>query len=98
MQELGGDMLFGTRLGFSGTPADLLPDEFGACRWAEGDDARMLHVLTDPTVVSYQAALGKGRSASGSELGSFNGPTYATELPSGDVLVCEHLRALLSPS
>ena len=47
-------MLFGTRVGFSGTPADLLPDEFGACEWAEGDDAKMLHVLTDPAVVSYQ--------------------------------------------
>jgi hypothetical protein len=26
-QDLGGDMLFGTRLGFSGTPSNLLPEE-----------------------------------------------------------------------
>ncbi len=31
-QELGGDILFRTKLGFSGTPSDLLPVEFGKCR------------------------------------------------------------------
>jgi hypothetical protein len=31
-QELGGDMLFGSRLGFSGTPSDLLPLELGTCQ------------------------------------------------------------------
>ena len=28
-QEVGGDMLFAKRLGFSGTPSDLLPEELG---------------------------------------------------------------------
>ena len=26
-QDLGGDMLFGRRVGFSGTPSDLLPED-----------------------------------------------------------------------
>ena len=41
-QELGGDMLFPRRLGFSGTPSNLLPREFGGCKFADGDDARIL--------------------------------------------------------
>jgi hypothetical protein len=31
-QELGGGLVFGRRLGFSGTPSDLLPVEMGRCR------------------------------------------------------------------
>ena len=42
----GGDVLFKTRLGFSGTPSDLLPLELGHCHYAAGDDAKMLHILT----------------------------------------------------
>jgi hypothetical protein len=30
-QELGGTALFARRLGFSGTPSALLPEELGAC-------------------------------------------------------------------
>ena len=52
-QELGGDLLFKTRLGFSGTPSDLLPLELGHCHYAEGDDAKILHILTSPVNVSY---------------------------------------------
>eukprot|EP00965_Chrysotila_dentata_P036651 1220374-Pleurochrysis_carterae.AAC.1 len=47
-------MLFGARLAFSGTPSDLLPVELGKCRYEEGDDARMLAVLTDPQVVRHE--------------------------------------------
>jgi hypothetical protein len=50
-QEIGGDVLFGRRMGFSGTPNNLLPEELGKCRYSPGDDARMLHVLTSPSVV-----------------------------------------------
>ena len=56
-QELGGDLLFGRRLGFSGTPSDLLPVELVPCRYARGDDAQMLHVLTSPNVVRYATPL-----------------------------------------
>src|SRR5690606_6703997 len=42
-QELGGDMLFHRRLGFSGTPSDLLPLELGRCHYERGSDGRMLH-------------------------------------------------------
>ena len=51
-QELGGSLLFRNRLGFSGTPSNLLPVEFGDCHFAQGDDAKMLNVLTSPTIVS----------------------------------------------
>eukprot|EP00798_Chlamydomonas_sp_ICE-L_P024427 gene24427-10026_t len=37
-QEIGGNLVFGRRMGFSGTPSDLIPVEFGKCRFEEGDD------------------------------------------------------------
>ena len=53
-QDLGGDLLFGLRLGFSGTPSDLLPVEMRPCRYEEGDDANVMHVLMSPRVVSFK--------------------------------------------
>lgn len=51
-QELGGDMLFGRRIGFSGTPSDILPRELGSCHYERGSDGRVVHYLTSPRVVS----------------------------------------------
>ena len=51
-QELGSDLIFGSRLGFSGTPSDLLPVEFGSCVFEEGDDGKILSTLTSPEVVA----------------------------------------------
>ncbi|CAK8991914.1 Uncharacterized protein SCF082_LOCUS2863 [Durusdinium trenchii] len=50
-QDLGGEVLSSSRLGFSGTPNDLLPRSLGQCRYAQGDDAKMLTTLSDPLVV-----------------------------------------------
>ena len=52
--DLGGDMLFGRRLGFSGTPSDLLPLELGRCQYERGSDGKMLRLLTDPGVASLR--------------------------------------------
>ena len=52
---IAGDLVFGTRLGFSGTPSDLLPVELKPCAYERGDDARMLHYLTDPAIVGHHA-------------------------------------------
>ena len=51
-QELGGALLFPLRLGFSGTPSDLLPRELAPCHFAPGVQAEILATLTDPAVVS----------------------------------------------
>ncbi|KAJ1454760.1 hypothetical protein M885DRAFT_521375, partial [Pelagophyceae sp. CCMP2097] len=51
-QVLGGDLCFKSRLGFSGTPNDLLPVELGAPVFAQGDDARVLSTLTCDDVCS----------------------------------------------
>ena len=37
-QELGGSMLFPSRIGFSGTPSDLLPLDLGRCGYEQGSD------------------------------------------------------------
>ena len=51
-QDLGGEMLFNKRLGFSGTPSDLLPEELGQCQYDEGVDGQILDTLTSATIVS----------------------------------------------
>ena len=55
-QELGGAMLFDKRVGFSGTPSDLLPLELGRCGYERGSDGKMVYVLTDPEIVGVQRA------------------------------------------
>ena len=49
-QAVGGDMLFGRRLGFSGTPSDLLPKEMGQCDYEKGDDGKMMSTIMDTTI------------------------------------------------
>jgi len=51
-QDLGGDMLFGKRVGFSGTPSDLLPEELGQCEYDEGVDGQIIDFLTSESIVS----------------------------------------------
>jgi hypothetical protein len=51
-QDLGGEMMFGRRLGFSGTPSDLLPEELGQCQYDEGVDGQILDFLTSEGIMS----------------------------------------------
>lgn len=44
-QAIGGDMLFARRVGFSGTPSDLLPLELGSCEYQKGDDGKCFPVI-----------------------------------------------------
>ena len=53
-QELGGEILFGRRIGFSGTPSDILPLELGSCQYERGSDGRVVHYLTSPSIVRYE--------------------------------------------
>jgi hypothetical protein len=51
-QDLGGEMIFGKRVGFSGTPSDLLPEELGQCQYDEGTDGKIITFLTSESIVS----------------------------------------------
>jgi hypothetical protein len=52
-QELGGSMLFSKRIGFSGTPSDLLPSDLGRCGYEKGSDgASPYPLLMWPHVLS----------------------------------------------
>ena len=55
-QEIGGDILFKTRVGFSGTPSSLLPLEMGKTLYEHGADGLMLCAMTDPNIVSAEVA------------------------------------------
>jgi hypothetical protein len=48
--ELGSDILFRQRIGFSGTPSNLLPMDLDECKYEPGSDGKVLHVLTSPKV------------------------------------------------
>lgn len=52
-QCVGGEMLVGKRVGFSGTPSDLLPYELGKCDYETGDDGMMLHTILSRSVASF---------------------------------------------
>ena len=52
--ELASDILFGHRVGFSGTPSYLLPLDFGDCGPEPGSDGQIVSVLTSPEVVSAE--------------------------------------------
>ena len=51
-QELGGELLFSRRIGFSGTPSDILPLELGSCQYERGSDGKVVHFLTSPEIIS----------------------------------------------
>ena len=49
-QDLGGEMMFGRRVGFSGIPSDLLPEELGQCMYEEGTDGKIIDFLTSEII------------------------------------------------
>ena len=51
-QDLGGEMLFSKRVGFSGTPSDLLPEELGQCQYDECVDGQIIDYLTSERICS----------------------------------------------
>jgi len=51
-QEIGGEIMFKRRIGFSGTPSSLLPLEMGETQFEKGSDGLMLTAMTDPEIVS----------------------------------------------
>ena len=51
-EDMGGSILFTRRIGFSGTPSDLLPRDLGKCQFEPGSEGAILHTLTDERVVS----------------------------------------------
>jgi hypothetical protein len=53
-QEVGGDMLFQRRMGFSGTPSDLLPIELGRCDYEKGDDGMMITTVLNKRTASFE--------------------------------------------
>jgi hypothetical protein len=53
-QALGGDMIIGKRVGFSGTPSDLLPEELGTCDYETGDEGLMLATVLDRKIVTHE--------------------------------------------
>ena len=45
-------MLFNRRLGFSGTPNNLMPSDLGPCLYEPGSDGLIVHTLTNPNITS----------------------------------------------
>ena len=75
-QELGSEMLFGRRLGFSGTPSNLLPTKIAPCHFEKGSEGKILRTLTDNDItmeaplsqaMAQAAAAAEAAEASGDE-------------------------------
>ena len=58
-QAVGGDMLFGRRVGFSGTPSDLLPKEMGQCDYEKGDDGKMMSTILNTSIFDVKHFAGE---------------------------------------
>eukprot|EP01061_Rhynchopus_euleeides_P007779 TRINITY_DN1682_c1_g1_i2.p1 TRINITY_DN1682_c1_g1~~TRINITY_DN1682_c1_g1_i2.p1 ORF type:complete len:3842 (+),score=1703.90 TRINITY_DN1682_c1_g1_i2:1018-11526(+) len=52
--ELGSDLLFGKRAGFSGTPSNLMPLDLGQCEYEPGSDGDIIHTLTSSLVTTAE--------------------------------------------
>ena len=86
-QALGGDMLVGRRVGFSGTPSDLLPKELGRCDYEQGDDGKMLKTVLDPQIVSYQVLQSDWNVEHVLEqIADSNGPRYHALIDTGALI------------
>ena len=57
--DLGGDVLFHGRVGFSGTPSDLLPHGMGPCHFEPGSEAAMIRVLSSQSSMGTPIQLRK---------------------------------------
>ena len=60
--DLGGSMVFDRRIGFTGTPSDLLPMELGKCGFEKGTEAEIITTLTSlkkvkPVLISRRECL-----------------------------------------
>ena len=53
-QEIGSQMMFHNRLGFSGTPSNVIPKLLGDCEFEPGSQARIIVTMTDPKIVTHE--------------------------------------------
>lgn len=60
--DLGSDMIFGARFGFSGTPSDLLPRELQPCYFERGCEAEVFRVLSSSLTVCVPTSLTVGKN------------------------------------
>ena len=51
-QDVGGEMLCSHRVGFSGTPSNLIPIELGKLNYEKGSDGQMIYYLTSPKIMT----------------------------------------------
>jgi hypothetical protein len=52
--DIGSSLLFGVRLGFSGTPSDLLPNELRPCHYEPASEAQIVRALTSTHTCSAE--------------------------------------------
>ena len=74
-QELGSDILFGRRLGFSGTPSNLLPLDIQPCQFEKGSEGKVVRTLSVPSITS-ESPLSK-------DITEWNIDNFLTQIASG---------------
>lgn len=85
-QELGGDLLFGKKIGFSGTPSDILPQELGSCQYERGSDGKVVHYLTSPDIAKIEMVPAKWDAKSILEMIAQANPPYHALIDTGALI------------
>ena len=88
-QAIGGDLLVGKRVGFSGTPSDLLPLELNQCDYARGDDGKMLTTVLNEEIVSC-THIEEGWTAQSliEKIATANNPQFHSLIDTGALITC----------
>ena len=53
-QEIGSQVMFKNRLGFSGTPSNVIPKLLGDCEFEPGSQARIIATMTEGKIVNHE--------------------------------------------
>eukprot|EP01124_Arcella_intermedia_P031565 TRINITY_DN7153_c0_g1_i1.p1 TRINITY_DN7153_c0_g1~~TRINITY_DN7153_c0_g1_i1.p1 ORF type:complete len:1682 (+),score=401.80 TRINITY_DN7153_c0_g1_i1:436-5046(+) len=84
-QDLGSNMLFGTRLGFSGTPSDVLPYQLRPCHYEPESEAKIINVLTSNTNVTFEVVIDSRVESLLNHIATAN-PSYNALIDSGALI------------
>jgi hypothetical protein len=84
--ELGSDHLFAKRIGFSGTPSNLLPMDLGTCYYEPLSDGNIFSVLTSPRVTTLERKLDWNATSLLRDVASSTDPPFHALIDTGALI------------
>lgn len=84
--ELGSSILFQKRIGFSGTPSNVLPMDLGVCHYEPQSDGKIFKVLTDPSIVSLSLKSTWNAKSLLSDIATSKNPSFNALIDTGALI------------